>query len=669
MASHQNQIAAESPLKFLRILQAMTDCSHGSTEIDEESVLSRRCCDIMVDIGGYPSAWVGLLNGDEDRTLQLVAKKGKWQAKSADQELAGIDFTRGQSLADEAIRSKKANVVIREGFDPEDSEENGWSSALALPLMANNDPYGVLSIYSPRREAFGSFEVSILEDVAKTLAIGISRVREQKRLKSVEEDLLWEVESNASVAELAKRLIMPNSLEDVSALVLEQARFLTDSPQGYVAHIESDTGYLVPITVGNGATQPQGARRQFLPAELNGPLGWVLAHRKHLMKNELTENESFAETPLGSVPILRFLSVPALIETELAGQISLVNAERDYTERDLLLIKRLAAFYALAIQRKRSDDELHQARKELEQRVKERTAQLVKVNETLQGEITVRRQTHEEMKHAKEAAENASQAKTDFLANMSHELRTPLNHIIGFSELIVDGQFGDINETQEEYLNDVLESSRHLLSLINDILDLSKIEAGKLELECSDVDIHELCDRSLNMVKDKALKHGIQLSTEMARTPSVIRADERNLKQVMYNLLSNAVKFTPDGGRVRLETRVIECQVRSGRRWVDPDEMKVIQDDCPGSTMSPAERRHEYLEVSVSDTGIGLRPEDCKRVFQPFEQADGSLSRRYEGTGLGLSLTKKLVELHGGKIWAESAGEGKGSTFRFAIPL
>jgi signal transduction histidine kinase len=200
-------------------------------------------------------------------------------------------------------------------------------------------------------------------------------------------------------------------------------------------------------------------------------------------------------------------------------------------------------------------------------------------------------------------------------------------------------------------------------------LDLSKVEAGKLELTWSDVDIHELCERSLNMVKDKALRHGIQLLTNLARTPSVIRADERKLKQVMYNLLSNAVKFTPDGGRVRLETRVAECEVHPGRRWVDPVEMKVIQDNCSGSTTSPSERHHKCLEVSVSDTGIGLRPEDRKRVFKPFEQADGSLSRRYEGTGLGLSLTKKLVELHGGKIWAESKGEGKGSTFRFAIPL
>jgi signal transduction histidine kinase len=621
----------------------------------------------MVDIGGYPLAWVGLTKGDGDKGIQVVARKGHGESKEHDFSFA--DSEEGQILANRAIRSQKPCLMKRDSLRSETSTVASWSVALALPLMFNSTAVGAFNVYSAEREAFGSFEVSILEDVARTLAVDIMRAREHQRFKSVEEDLLWEVESNASVAELAKRLIMPNSLEDVSALVLEQARFLTDSRQGYVAHIDSETGYLVPIAVGNGTARSRKPRGRFRPTELNGPLGWVLSNRKHLMKNEVPESESFSESPLGSIPVLRFLSVPALIDSELAGQIALVNAERDYTERDLLLIKRLAAFYALAIQRKRSDDELHHAREQLEKRVKERTAQLVEANEALQAEIAVRQQTQEEMKHAKEAAETASQAKTDFLANMSHELRTPLNHIIGFSELIVDKQFGDINTAQEEYLNDVLESSRHLLSLINDILDLSKVEAGKLEIKWSDVDLHELFERSLNMVKAKALKHGIQLSTDLADELLIIRADERKLKQIMYNLLSNAVKFTPDRGRVCLATRIVDCDVRAGRRWVDPEELKIIQAEHHGPDTILTDKRHKCLEVSVSDTGIGLMAEDLERVFKPFEQVDGSLSRRYEGTGLGLSLTKKLVELHGGKIWAESGGKDEGSIFRFVIPL
>jgi signal transduction histidine kinase len=647
----------------------MTECSHGFADIDEESTLLRRCCEILVDIGGYPLAWVGLAKGDEELGIQVVAKKGKWHEDPEGQDTTWADSEQGETPAAKAIRLQRPCVVKKDALDPEASTLNSWSLAVALPLTANSLTYGALSVYSAEQEAFGSFEVSILGDVAKILSAGIMLVREHKRFKSVEEDLLWEVESNASVAELAKRLIMPNSLKDVSALVLEQARFLTDSPQGYVGHIDPETGYLIPIAAGLEATRSRGSQGQFLPTDLNGPLGWVLAHRKHLMKNVVSEDESFSETPLGSIPISQFLSVPALIGTELVGQIALVNAGRGYTERDLLLIKRLAAFYALAIQRKRSDDELYEAREQLERRVRERTAQLVKANEALQEEIAVRQRAQEEMKHAKDTAETASQAKTDFLANMSHELRTPLNHIIGFSELIVDRQFGDINEAQEEYLNDVLESSRHLLSLINDILDLSKVEAGKLEVEWSDIGLQVLFEGSLTMVKDKALKHGIQLSTDLARAPAMIRADERKLKQVLYNLLSNAVKFTPDGGRVCLAARMVECHIRSGRRCIDPEEMKIIREDRQETNTILTGKGHECLEVSVSDTGIGLKAGDRKRVFQPFEQADGSLSRRYEGTGLGLSLTKKLVELHGGKIWAESEGEEKGSSFRFVIPL
>lgn len=254
--------------------------------------------------------------------------------------------------------------------------------------------------------------------------------------------------------------------------------------------------------------------------------------------------------------------------------------------------------------------------------------------------------TYDQLIKAQKDAEEANQAKSDFLANMSHELRTPLNHIIGFTELVMTKQFGELNETQEEYLNDALGSSKHLLSLINDILDLAKVEAGKLELEPSDVDLKMLLDNSLVMVKEKAIKHGIQLTTEIEGIPETVRADERKLKQVIYNLLSNAVKFTPEGGSVCVSARVID--------------KGLLTSDLEGS---------KCIEISVADTGIGLKPEDLERIFNPFDQVEESKSRGYQGTGLGLSLTKSLVELHGGKIWAESEGEGKGSTFQFVIPV
>lgn len=317
--------------------------------------------------------------------------------------------------------------------------------------------------------------------------------------------------------------------------------------------------------------------------------------------------------------------------------------------------------------RRQAEEALRKAHNELEKRVDERTAELAAANEMLRKEIGVREHTEVKLKQAKDAAEAANRAKSEFLANMSHELRTPLNHVIGFTDLLLNKSFGSLNDTQEEYLIDVLTSSKHLLALINDILDLSKVEAGKIKLDVSEINLKACLENSLIMVKEKALKHGIQLKTDLDGTGGTIAADERKIKQILYNLLSNAVKFTPKGGTVEISARKVACKLRSGLRQDDPANLVMIEEWVDAENSAP-ENTTNGIEICVTDSGIGIKPEDLQRIFNRFEQIDGTSSRNYEGTGLGLALTKELVEMHGGKIWAESDGENRGSKFRMLLP-
>jgi signal transduction histidine kinase len=229
--------------------------------------------------------------------------------------------------------------------------------------------------------------------------------------------------------------------------------------------------------------------------------------------------------------------------------------------------------------------------------------------------------------------EAASRHKSEFLANMSHELRTPLNAIIGFSEVLTERMFGELNEKQDEYLKDIHASGQHLLSLINDILDLSKIEAGRMELERSAFDLPNAIENALILVRERASRRGISLGSTIDERLGALDGDERKVKQVLLNLLSNALKFTPEGGRIDVGARL----------------------------------DNHVAEVSVADTGIGIAPADQDAVFEEFRQV-GTADKKAEGTGLGLALSRKFIELHGGKIWVESQ-LGAGSTFTFTLPL
>ncbi|KWT79608.1 sensor histidine kinase [Candidatus Magnetominusculus xianensis] len=265
-------------------------------------------------------------------------------------------------------------------------------------------------------------------------------------------------------------------------------------------------------------------------------------------------------------------------------------------------------------ERKHMEDKLKEYADKLEQKVKDRT---------------------KELEEAKLLAEAASKTKSGFLANMSHELRTPLNSVIGFTQVLIDKLYGDLNARQELYLTNVLNSGNHLLALINEVLDLSRIEAGKIELERSNFSTALLLSTSVAMFKERAMAKRIKLSAE-TQTDALMDGDELRIKQVLYNLLSNAIKFTHEGGTVRITVRAI---------------------DQGGA----------YIETAVEDTGIGIKEGDIERLFTEFTQLDSSYTKRYEGAGLGLALSKKLIELHGGTIGVTSV-YGKGSRFYFTVP-
>ncbi len=290
------------------------------------------------------------------------------------------------------------------------------------------------------------------------------------------------------------------------------------------------------------------------------------------------------------------------IYTDLLGKKMLVGVIRDITE-----LKKIEAA-------------LLGERGHLEEKVRDRTLEL--------------QQTNQRLKLTAEDLRRVSRAKTEFLAKMSHELRTPLNSILGFSEVLFDGTFGALNERQKKYADNILSSGKHLLALINEILDLSKVESGKMELEMSLIPVQGCLEEALGLAEGLFLAKKIQPSIELDEATGSIRADPRKIRQVVFNLLANAVKFTPEGGKVGIRARKTDGEV----------------------------------EIAVWDTGVGIDPKNLESVFTAFSRVESAYTKETEGAGLGLTISRRFVELHGGKIWIESEGVGKGTTVKFTLP-
>jgi two-component system, NtrC family, sensor kinase len=473
-------------------------------------------------------------------------------------------------------------------------------TVLGTPLLRQGEPIGSIVIRRTEVRPFTDKQIKLLETFADQAVIAIENVRLFQELRERTEQLLESFEEMKALSEVGQAVSSSLELETVLETIVARAVEISGTDCGVIyeydeavqefnlraSHrMEAEAVEVLKtarIRLGEGATGQAASTRA--PVEI-------------LDTFEPNDRAVSRVRPvLNRLGYRSLLTVPILREQQIMGGLTVWRRQVGEFEPEVVkLLQTFATQSALAIHNARLFREIQAKGREIEA---------------------------------------ANRHKSEFLANVSHELRTPLNAIIGFSEVLQERLFGELNEKQAEYTDDILSSGRHLLSLINDILDLSKIEAGRMELEVTTFDLPSAIENALLLIRERASRHGIKLDRLIDERLGDSTADERKVKQVLVNLLSNAVKFTPEGGQIKVDAGL--------------GDRAVI--------------------ISVTDTGIGIAKEDQEAIFEEFRQVGNNYAQKREGTGLGLTLTKKFVEMHGGKIWVESE-LGKGSKFTFTLPL
>ncbi len=512
---------------------------------------------------------------------------------TADTIVGRVITTRQAAYVTDIDRAEGVPLLSRQMI-----EALGTRSQVTVPMLRAGEPIGAMTIGWAEPDGFGEQQIALLQTFANQAVIAIENVRLFKELEARNSDLTETLEQQTATAEILR--VISSSQTDVQPVfetIAENSLRLCDATFSTVFRFDGELVHLEALR----NTTPEGAdaiRNAFpMPPSRGGASARCILTRSIVHISDVREDPDYVLLGLAETNKFRsILSVPMLRDGNPIGAIT-VAAPRavPFPDKQVEVLKTFADQAVIAVENTRLFNE-----------IQDKTHQL----------------------------EVANRHKSEFLANMSHELRTPLNAVIGFSEVLLERMFGEVNPKQEEYLNDILSSGKHLLSLINDILDLSKIEAGRMELESQPFDLPAALDNALTLIRERAARHGLRLEVTVDPGLGEVKGEERRVKQVLLNLLSNAVKFTPEGGKISLS----------------------------------ASLNDGMAEISVADTGVGIAPEDQEAIFEEFRQVGSDYARKREGTGLGLALARRLVALHGGKLWVESE-PGKGSTFTFTLPV
>ncbi len=514
-------------------------------------------------------------------------------------------------LMDPAIRlSAPLRALIR---------EESVGAVLAAPILLPEEVFGTLTVYRPAGHRFTPEEAELVTSLAGSAAIAIENARLYGQAQTQLETIRRQHAAAQALLEVSQALTQTLDLERVFDLIAEKVLAVTGADACGISRI-TPSGDLEYVRA-QGFSGLNLLYLTLLRGE--GLMGRCLEAGAPVWSRDLQNDPavSFRAERKARLQMRGGLAVPIVTSGGPYGVLFMGRRyPYDHTSQEIAFAEALAAQAAIAIENARLYGRVRDYSQELERRVEERTRELQALNREL---------------------EMASRHKSEFLANMSHELRTPLHGVVGFADLLL-GAGGTCpappTAQQQHYLENIRASGARLLELINDMLDLAKVEAGRMTLDLKEVPVGAALQEAVNPAKLLALQKGLTLDLHLVEAPSPLVVDLRKFQQILGNLLSNAIKFTPGGGAITVEAR----PVPDPRGWA--------------------------LEVSVQDTGIGIAPEDGKRLFQEFVQLDNSLAKRHQGTGLGLALAKRLVKLHGGRIWAASAGRDKGATFTFRLP-